>query len=92
MSLSEGVYKQTEAKKQTQPPGKLGLPLDHLFSQWDKLYGSIQAYKTAINLLFDLHQYYPKNDMSGWVEAKRTRFFEKEKDIHTASWLPNIIS
>ena len=32
MSLSEGVYKQTEAKKQTQPPGKLGLPLDHLFS------------------------------------------------------------
>ena len=30
--------------------------------------------------------------MGGWVEAKRTRFFEKEKDIHTASGLPNMFS
>ena len=56
---------------------------------------SIQANKAAINLLFGSRQYYLKMDVGGWVEVKRSRFFEKntkEKDIHTASQLPNMFS
>ena len=33
-----------------------------------------------------------KNGVRGWVEAKTIGFFEKEKDIHTASQLPDMLS
>ena len=42
------------------------------------LYDSIQANKAAINLLFGSRQYYDKKDVGRRVEAKRSRFFEKE--------------